>query len=497
MQSYSVIPEDVDLSFLLAADYLTVVNLSSTIRRFSKYTQSVDFWRQKTYHDFGTRRNFDDSLQEIKIPSKVYLRIAAYNSQPIPGVEDIRSSDELGFNIGSQGNIKTIDYFLEVNFPQYISYILSGLISSGREYLISNYCPAYDKDINALIGVIEGYARIGKIYPLKNFRVVSQERYYLAIIDGAILGNHSQLAISTYEKMITSFGCTNEIYFHIIHDSVSLAAAMDNDQLVEFLINDKRIPKVLSYGWDNAAIGYCRKGKLEKIQSILPQMSKDQKIFTNLVVVAVNIWWKHIVEYFLITHPDLIDWVEVINEIVANDVVELYDLLVPLIAGPRDILIYQAIENQSRVILSKLLLDEEFVPEYLIAVLKLDNWKGLAKIFIRRYSSAIINQTLASPFIGNDLTDLLLLKLIELGGTYFINVLNLAIENGLPYCLPIILSRVSGEAINNALLRSIQDPNLTVINEILRANPTNIDEAIELAGNNPPLVELLESYNIS
>ncbi len=65
MNSYAVIPQDIDLPFLLSADYLTIISLSSTGHRFSRYTQSADFWRRKTYHDFGTRRNFDDSLQAV------------------------------------------------------------------------------------------------------------------------------------------------------------------------------------------------------------------------------------------------------------------------------------------------------------------------------------------------------------------------------------------------------------------------------------------------
>ncbi len=85
MDSYTIIPEDVDKNFLLAADFGTVKNLGKTNSRFTKYVTSVDFRREKTYHDFGTRRNFDEILKWIGDPGMVYLRVADWNSEPIFG----------------------------------------------------------------------------------------------------------------------------------------------------------------------------------------------------------------------------------------------------------------------------------------------------------------------------------------------------------------------------------------------------------------------------
>ena len=284
-----------------------------------------------------------------------------------------------------------------------------------------------------------GQAILGKLSPRDNIPLIAEKHYYLNALDGAIWGGHFSLVCFLYEKIVTTYSYDIEIYNHIITIAIPLAARKGYDQIVNFLIHDNRIPKHLDVCWIQLAIGYCQQGNLSKLQEILPKISIEDDIY-YLIDISITHCWKHIFQYLLETFPDYFDYM--FHRVMECDVMELFAVIASRINIASSTLIRMVIENVAPNILREILPPVKFRILYLIRALEQDDWKNLANILIDRYSSRIINQTLNSPNINIYLSDTLVLQLIELGGTDFTHVLNMAIRHEIIDCLPILLSRV-------------------------------------------------------
>lgn len=488
-----IIPEDVDKIFLLSADFGTVKNLGQTNSRFTKYVTSVDFWREKTYHDFGTGRNFDEILKWIGDPEMVYLRVADWNFEPIFGSSP-HPGPNFYLNLGCRGDEKTIDYFFEEAVMEAIGFIIQGLIFSRREHLVDRYFPRYKESKETLGAVVRGYAQRGEIYQGKIFPLLDEVSYYLEILRGAIEGHRNSLFLEIYEKLISKFGITSKIY-KAIYKLISDAAKKNNTFLVEKLIYDKRTPKYMQGSYQEAALGYSMSGNLLKLQEILPLTNATVKDdFTDIVKQAVLFYWKDIVDYIIEINAT-VDWEEIMETVLEFDIIELFPLIHDQVnRGSYHDLAITAIKSNAPLILNYILkIGYAFLPQSLLieTLYHDDNWKSLAEIIIGKYSSDLINQTINGHTI--QIIDVDLLRLIELGGSDFSRYLPIVINEGKYNCLSIVLSKVSQQEIDRALIMAMETLDPVTIQIILEAGPTNIDQAINLIDDNE-IKLLLVSY---